>query len=342
VLARVACEDGATRAELLHDVGEILVHKPSAVEIKSLIQAELEALSRGGLIAELRGRSKVTPAGAALAIAELGRDATAASWKEMRDITLVARALDIDGEAATLKALARPDQLRAHVLAKAYGFKLRRGAGPSQVRSRLADVALERAFGNRIKSGLGSRSGLAAKTARLLAGQLLRRPRNVGTDSRLIAMLAAEQAGATGTDAEALRLAVLRKYCGDGLAVAREKPIAEAPQPPIAVATQPAAASRPDLPGFAREVQGAARTRAEGWPGSRKAFICHVWQSIADKHPGWGLSEVEFKAMLTEAHRTGHLMLASADLKGKHQMKEFQASAIAYRNMVWHFVRVED
>jgi hypothetical protein len=135
---------------------------------------------------------------------------------------------------------------------------------------------------------------------------------------------------------------VLRKYCGDGLAVADQKPIAEAPQPPMAIAVQPAAASRPDLPGFAREVQGAARTRAEGWPGNRKAFICHVWQSIAGKHPGWGLSEIEFKAMLAEAHRTGHLMLASADLKGKHQMKEFQASAIAYKNMVWHFVRVED
>jgi hypothetical protein len=46
--------------------------------------------------------------------------------------------------------------------------------------------------------------------------------------------------------------------------------------------------------------------------------------------------------MLAEAHRTGHLILASADLKGKHQMKEFQASAIAYKNMVWHFVRVDD
>ena len=54
----------------------------------------------------------------------------------------------------------------------------------------LAVVALERAFGNTLKGNLGSRTGLAAKAGRLLAGQLSHKPRDFGTDSRLVAALA--------------------------------------------------------------------------------------------------------------------------------------------------------
>ena len=58
--------------------------------------------------------------------------------------------------------------------------------------------------------------------------------------------------------------------------------------------------------------------------------------------PHWGLSEIEFKCMLAEAHRSGHVVLASADLKNKENIKELESSAISYKNTVWHFVRVED
>jgi hypothetical protein len=46
--------------------------------------------------------------------------------------------------------------------------------------------------------------------------------------------------------------------------------------------------------------------------------------------------------MLAGAHRAGQLVLASADLKNKRDIKEFEDSAILYKNTVWHFVRVED
>ncbi|HXF53341.1 MAG TPA: hypothetical protein VNK52_04380 [Hyphomicrobiaceae bacterium] len=342
ILARVACEQGVTCAELSRSLGELLLPSRSAAEQKPLIESEIKALADEDLVVQRQGVLEPTPAGIALVETELGANASRRAWEEVRDSRLLARALGIDpGAPSQLKALARADQLRAHVLAQAFGFKLRRSASPAQVRARLADVALERAFGNRIKAGLGSRSGLPAKTARLLAGQLLRRPRNVGTDSRLIALLAAEQVGASGTGAPALRLAVLRQFCR-APATTGSGAVETPPQPAPKAPAKPAVATRPDLPGFAREVQVAARTRAEGWPGNRKAFICHVWQAIAARHPGWGLSEIEFKAMLAEAHRTGHLALASADLKDRSQMKEFQASAIPYKNMVWHFVRVED
>ena len=86
----------------------------------------------------------------------------------------------------------------------------------------------------------------------------------------------------------------------------------------------------------------AAQSSADGWPGNRKSFISHVWRTIEAQHPEWCLTDVEFKAMLAEAHLMGHVTLAGADLKDKRNIKEFQESAVAYKNTVWHFVRVED
>jgi hypothetical protein len=89
-------------------------------------------------------------------------------------------------------------------------------------------------------------------------------------------------------------------------------------------------------------VKEAAAKRAEGWPGSRKAYISHVWDTIRSSHPSWQLSEIEFKCMLAEAHRAGALVLANADLKDKRSMQELESSAVPYKNTVWHFVRVEE
>jgi len=99
---------------------------------------------------------------------------------------------------------------------------------------------------------------------------------------------------------------------------------------------------RPDLAEFARTVKTAAAGRAEGWPGSRKAFISHVWETLRTTKPSWGLSEIEFKCMLAEAHRAGALVLANADLKDKTRIREIELSAVPYKNIVWHFVRVEE
>jgi hypothetical protein len=243
----------------------------------------------------------------------------------------------------------------------------------------LAGVALERAFGNKIKSSLDADKGLSVKASRLLAGQLAQRPRDFGTDTRLIAALAAEAVGAVQADPAALRQAVLRRLVsamlGEGPAgerpdgggkvpraersteaVARPGPVAAngvaingvaadhaaAGEKAVVHRSRPSAANRPDLAGFARIVLQHADAQAEGWPGNRKAFISRVWKSIADAHGDWGLSEVEFKSMLAEAHRTGHVVLASADIKNKASLADVQASQIAYKNTVWHFVRVEN
>ena len=274
-------------------------------------------------------------------------------------------------------------------------------------------MALGRAFGDQVTSEIGNEGGLSARAGRLLAGQLLARPRDLGTDSRLISALAAEAVGAVQTDATALRAAVLRGYVmervepgssrvvvveakvgrgrGAGRAGRQGRGGADVPSAmpgeasaaptvasgleradvgavaPVAGSAQatgvdggsaqpgqasrlgvaaptpsPNYAARPDLAGFALAVRRAAEVHAEGWPGNRKAFVCDVWEQIKATYPSWGLTNVEFKAMLTEAHRTGHLALANADLANKSRAREIQASAIAYKNTVWHLVRVED
>ena len=46
--------------------------------------------------------------------------------------------------------------------------------------------------------------------------------------------------------------------------------------------------------------------------------------------------------MLAEAHRAGQLVLANADLKDRRSIADVQASAIAYKNAIFHYVRVDD
>jgi hypothetical protein len=241
--------------------------------------------------------------------------------------------------------LAAADGLRAALVQRAFGLEIRGVATPSRLRAALAAVALERAFGNQIKGGLAGKLGLSAKAGRLLAAQLAKKPRDFGTDARLVAALAAEHVGAPQAGLATLRLAVLRRYLdGPDKPAARPRSPAKAPLArPRLVETPPAPAEvgRPDLAGFAQEVRRHAATRAEGWPGNRKAYISHVWHLMAEKRPEWGLSEIEFKCMLVEAHRAGSLALANADLKDNSNIAQLQDSAVVYKNAVFHFIRVD-
>jgi len=95
------------------------------------------------------------------------------------------------------------------------------------------------------------------------------------------------------------------------------------------------------LASFAREVRQLAEARAQGWPGNRRAYISQVWQLVRERRCEWGLSEIEFKCMLIEAHRAGSLALAHADMKDSSNVAELQDSAVVYKNAVFHFVRVD-
>ena len=372
-LARIGAEGGATRADIPKSVGPLVSHRLSPSELRRAAETGLELLEAGQLVHVKRGRYSLTEAGEARLAEMLGQAKLPKTWPEIRDVRLVAWALGVEPAPRMLKALTRPDGLRAIIVQHHYRIAPKRVLSAPRLRMSLAGVALERAFGNKIKSSLDADKGLSVKASRLLAGQLAQRPRDFGTDTRLIAALAAEAVGAVQADPGALRQAVLRRHVsgmlGEGPAGERSDGggkvppsagSAEAVARPGEVAangaavngvggeqaavhrSRPSAANRPDLAGFARIVLQHADAQAEGWPGNRKAFISRVWKSIADAHGDWGLSEVEFKSMLAEAHRTGHVVLASADIKNKASLADVQASQIAYKNTVWHFVRVEN
>lgn len=362
VLARIACEEGASRAELAREIGPLNGGAGSHLTI----EAELARLIRSGMAIELRSRFAASEAGHARLLADLGMKALPGTWSELRDGRLIAKALGMERDtAARIKALAESDALREAILAQTYALELRGAPSFPKLRAALALVALQRAFGNQIKSELSASAGFNAKASRVLAGQLLRKPRDAGTDKRLVALLAAEAVDCPKADAEALRTALLRRLAtADGTAASlallrgaparRESepgasaaatayPAAKAPPAEAVVAaSRPPAASRPDLQGFVAVVRSLANDHAEGWPGNRKALVSRVFTAVAAAHPLWGLTLVEFKAMLAECHRTGHLVLATADLKDKSRLDALRDSAITYKNTVWHLVRVED
>lgn len=353
VLARIACDEGATRPELARELGPYVGVGPVA---RMPIEAELAQLVRAGHAIESRSRFTASPEGVEKLYADLNIKALPKTWTELRDIRLVGKALGLEREPPSrLKGLTEPDVLRAEVLIKFYGLALKGSSSPIKLRTALAVTALERAFGNRIKGELSASTGLNAKASRVLAGQLLLKPRDAGTDKRLVAMLAAEAVGSPRIDIDLLRVGILGRYALGKSAAApssRPEPVAALPatvavQPAVpapasaASAQRPSASNRPDLPGFVKVVQAAACAHAEGWPGNRKALISRVYAAIMKEHSGWGLSLVEFKAMLAECHRIGKLALVTADLKDKRILDELKQSQIVYKNTVWHLVRVE-
>jgi hypothetical protein len=355
ILARASLPDGATKAELTRDLRPLILSDTPAAQWRELADDLVASLVAASLLTQTRTRFASTPTATPQIIAVLGSEQPPkATWSDIRDGALTARALNLDpADRAVLKALASPDGFRALIVQQAFGVGDGRPMSLSKLRNGLALRALERAFGNQIKRGIGSASGLATKPSRVLAGQLSKSPRDYGTDGRLISVLAAEHAGTANAEAETLRVALLRRYFAtDAVATQPAPQSILAPAqittiPPVAndpgrAGAKPLPSARPDLPGFIKIVQTHAGARAQGWPGNRKAFISRVWQAIQAAHPAWALTEIEFKGMLAEAHRTGGIVLASADLKDKNQIKEFELSAIQYKNTTWHFVRVEE
>jgi hypothetical protein len=131
------------------------------------------------------------------------------------------------------------------------------------------------------------------------------------------------------------------RFCGELGRTVSSGALAEARLPAPVSPAPPAVARALDLPGFATEVRRLAAGEAQGWSGDRKAYISRVWRTVREKRPEWGLSEIEFKCMLAEAHRSGQLNLANADLKDESNIKDVQDSAVIYRNAVFHFIRVD-
>lgn len=206
LLARIACAGGATRPQLVRDLGPLFANKLSPAEWRNRTDAALVRLADGHQLREHRGRYRASEEGATAVARFLGENEThARAWSEQRDLWLVAKALGADaGKPGVRKALTRPEGLSALIVQQAFGLALREALSPSKLRTALALVALERTSeAGKIPKKAGP---LSADDGRKLAAQLLQSPREVSTDARLIAALSAEHLGAARPEIEVLRL----------------------------------------------------------------------------------------------------------------------------------------
>jgi hypothetical protein len=364
VLLRISAGT-ATRGDLQRDVAPLLAPKLSGAEFRRSAELGISNLSGSQLVTEAKGRLTATGKGLQVAAALLAPAKTPCStWADVK-LALIIRALKTSDTPGIRKSLQRVEGLAALVLQHHFGKPTTRAQSPADLRADLAIIALERAFGNKIKTGFKKGAGLPAKPGRVLAGQLFKQPREIATDGKLIVHLGCEIAGSREHSLDALELAVLRGLMAPkeeaaevpGAQPARPQRAETAPRPartappkpandrtPISEVAPPSlrSPSPPDMAEFCRAVIDAARPVSEGWPGNRKAFISLVWKAIRNARPDWGLSEIAFKGMLAEAHCSGQVELATADLKDGRDLKSLEDSKILYKNTVWHFVRVQD
>ncbi len=364
VLVRVATSGKVmTRSELADDLFPFVGHALTLAAWTAILDRDLGALADAGLCEAKPVAVTSTEAGRKRAALVLGLAALPRTWMEAKSGPLIAKSLGLEQLLPRRqKALLKADGLRAAIVQQAFKLKLRGLSTPARLRATLAKLAISRAFGNSLPEGIEDRSGLSAKAGRNLAGRLAHPPRDFATDSRLVAALAMEQSGARKSDFDSLQTALLRRYVTRGqsapvpsvLKPARVRSTAPAPgvktaAPAVAPAARPLlananpyAAARPTFTGFVAIIRTLAADVAEGWPGNRKAFISKVWTAALARHPEWHVSDIEFKAMLAEAHRAGLIVLANADLKDQRSIADIQASAIAYKNTIFHYVRVDD
>lgn len=354
VLLRVAAAP-ATRAELQRDLAALVAPKISGTVFRRSAELAIGTYVTQQLIIEQRGRLSASAAGVRVAEDHIAPFRISdGGWDAVRT-ALLARVFGLKSVSPNLaRAFGRPEGLAALLLQQHFHLAVDKVLSPTSLRAELAVVALEKAFGNKIKTGLGKGSGLPGKAGRILAGQLFKAPREIATDGKLVLALAAEIAGAPDQSLDGLALALLRRLTAprdtEQLAktsdrqALRPSPSPDNDQAPLATTpiTTVRTPVRPDMTEFASAVVSAARPVSEGWPGNHKAFISLVWKAIRSTRPEWELSEIAFKSMLAEAHRSGHLVLAGADLKDKCDLKALEDSKILYKNTVWHFVRVED
>ena len=217
------------------------------------------------------------------------------------------------------KPSATPDGLRAAIVQTAYKVKVKGVATPSRLRSALAAVALQRAFGNQIRPPCGQdRAAGAGGTStwlRSLPDPARLRHRHP-PDRRAGGRAPWYQVGRSRSAAARRVLPFLcrgwsRPTTSPRVCLRNRKRRRHSCRHRL-----PSSAVGPTFPGSCSGSAPARRgTRAGLGRQPQGLHLPRLARAGASSAPDWGLSEIEFKCMLIEAHRAGSLALANADLK---------------------------
>lgn len=328
ILSRIACAgtNGVALRQIQGDLRDFVSHRLSEGEWRGAGDMALQILLKDGLIkAKTETRFLATVKGKKSVKEAFGPAADAVEdWAEFCDVILIAKALRLGAKSLkALKPLQSAERLRSAILKSTYHLPIKREVPTvAEVRTALAVRAMEKSYDETLSRKFSARTKLPEKIAVFLGSRLLRRPRELSSTNELFTWLAAEGLEVPQRDPKSLRLALVRSLLDP---------------------EEPAPAAKPDdLLGFAHAITCLAKPRATGWPGNKRAYISHVWEGLRDERPDWGLDEGEFKNLLAEAHRAGHLTLQIADLRTKDNIGDIQASVTKYKNNEWHLIRVED
>ena len=331
VLLRVTGERGRSVpvSRILRDLALFAPHERQAAALTRDVERAIIRMSQGDLV-HLNG-VHVVPAAAIWEHRNkiMGYHVPKSTpWADLRDIHLASRALALPQPVRNRRDFKLGFGLRRVVLENAFRVKFKAVSGYADLRDSLARLALRR--GTVRGDAAVASARLSPQLRRAQAASLLQgNPPTPRTDAQLVALLAAQQLGSSGTSPSELRRQLLRRYFAG-------KAQAAATAPP------PARRRAIDPGDFLQEVRNFARQVAQGWQGNRRALISRVFPALAGAHPEWGLDVNRFKSLLAEAHRAGSLNLVNADMRDRGIMAELQASAVAYHNMIMHFIRVED
>ncbi|MBN9687553.1 MULTISPECIES: hypothetical protein [unclassified Corallococcus] len=310
-LATRADKKPGTRNALAATLHAFVEHRWSRGEWTGRLDSLVERLLDAGLVQKRSSASlALTASGRQQALKFLRVESPKGlTWKRVRQQYLLAKDLGLPTSKAALGRVSNADGMRALLLKRAHQVE-----GPdlptlAQVRDRL----LWRKLGVETHE----KFTLRAVQAHLL-GKLLEQ--EVSDPKRGLEQLTARAVGASRVDAEALRLATLRKW------VLTE----QAPEPGTRAAEPSDAAS------FAKNVLRVARTLPTGRFGDDKVFISHVWKAM---QPGWASRE-SFDSALLEANRKRHLTLTRADLVSVMNPADVAESEVRFYGATFHFVVV--
>ncbi|WP_338869047.1 hypothetical protein [Myxococcus stipitatus] len=297
-----------TRADLEKALRSFVEHRLSRAEWKSRLDTELEDLLREGLV-KPQGKAtlELTPSGSSrvLQFLRVEQLPKGLNWKKLKATYLLAHCLDLPLTKAVAQRLADADGMRAAVLARQYPNVAEGSPSLSQLRDRLLWKQL----------GVDSQRPFTLRAVQAhLLGELLEA--EVKDPRKAVEQLAARAAGASRTDAEAVRQTLLRDWA---LTTAPARDIAPPPSPAV---------------DFAEHVLAVARALPTGRFGRDKVFISHVWKAL---QPEWSNREA-FDAALLEANRTQQLSLTRADLVSAMDPTDVAESEVRSLGASFHFV----
>lgn len=358
VLTRICCKGGATKSAVFKDLKSLLAGNFGLSKLRIEIDSSILRLFENSHVEKSEGRLLATRLGLQQCSNFLGMSfSELPSWKEVKDIGLIGKALGLNDNFSTCRSiLADSFFVWALILQKKYHLKFRLNISKEELCQQLALISLEKAFGTNAKNLIKKNLRLSPKLARLFASFLSDSGKDFSSYRSLFLFLAAEIVGAPKISEDAVKSSLNKNLMAELFinyaAIYNKQKSNEVSEFAIPTFQKKSVAKAskfdgegmkpPSLQDFAFIVCDIARQSAQGWSGNRKIFISQVWDALAKECKSWGLSEGDFKRMLTEAHRRGELLLSNADLKSEDLRYDIERSATHDRNAVWHYVKVKD